>query len=115
MNMSVTSWAIGIGVSVFVGWAFTWAFLEGLRKWVGYKKKDYGYPPVPSWLTGMVERLFFTVVVALELPGSAIAMIGWLTLKMATNWNKIWTGNDPNEIRGRLPRCLPASSRCYSR
>jgi len=35
-----------------------------------------------------MERLFFTVVVAFDVSGAAIAMIGWITLKLATNWNR---------------------------
>jgi hypothetical protein len=34
-----------------------------------------------------VERLFFTVLVGLEVPGAPAAMIGWLALKLATDWN----------------------------
>ena len=35
----------------------------------------------------MVERTFFTVAVATELSGVTTAMIAWLALKFATNWN----------------------------
>src|SRR5206468_10617167 len=43
---------------------------------------------VPPWLTGAVERLAFAVFVGLELPGAATAMMGWLAIKLATNWNR---------------------------
>jgi hypothetical protein len=43
---------------------------------------------VPAWLTGLVERVFFTVLVAVEVPGVPTAMIAWLGAKMAANWNR---------------------------
>ena len=42
---------------------------------------------IPSCLTGLIEQLFFTVAVACEVSGAAIAMIGWATVKMYTGWN----------------------------
>lgn len=43
---------------------------------------------VPPWLTGGLERLFFTLLVAFDVSGTPTAMIGWLALKLATNWNR---------------------------
>jgi len=46
---------------------------------------------VPPSLTGIIERLFFTVIVAFNVSGFISAMVGWLALKLATNWNrKFW-------------------------
>ena len=45
--------------------------------------------PAPAWLTGLVERLFFTIIVAVDLSGIAIAMLAWLGLKLAINWNRL--------------------------
>ncbi len=42
---------------------------------------------VPGWVTGSVERLFFTVLVGLGVLGVPALMLVWLGLKMATNWN----------------------------
>ena len=39
-------------------------------------------------IPGILERAFFTIVVAFDVSGAAIAMIGWATLKMATGWNR---------------------------
>lgn len=80
-------WIIGLTFSVFVGWFVTWLFLELLRKAMGLGKKPKP-GGVPSWLTGIIERLFFTVLVAFNVAGIAAAMIGWIALKLATNWNQ---------------------------
>lgn len=37
---------------------------------------------------GLMERLFFIVGVAFWLPGIGVAMIAWITAKMAAGWNK---------------------------
>ena len=36
----------------------------------------------------MVERAFFTVVVAVDVSGAATAMMGWLTVKRVSHWNR---------------------------
>lgn len=45
-------------------------------------------PRVPNWLNGLIERLFFTIIVALNLSGIATAMIGWIGIKIASNWQQ---------------------------
>lgn len=51
------------------------------------EKPESAVPRVPSWLTGAVERFFFTLLVAYDVSGTGPAMVGWLALKFATNWN----------------------------
>jgi len=83
-------WTIGLLFSLVVGGIVTWLFLKVLRLWLGIPPKPRlfgGGKGVPPWLTGTVERLFFTVLIGLEVSGVPTAMIGWLALKMATNWN----------------------------
>jgi hypothetical protein len=48
---------------------------------------------VSPWLTGIVERAFFTVVLAFDVSGASTAMMAWLTVKMLPNWNR--TTADP--------------------
>jgi len=38
-------------------------------------------------VTGIIERVFFTVVVAFDVSGTATAMMGWIAIKMAAVWN----------------------------
>jgi hypothetical protein len=82
------AWVYGLLLSVVVGAIATWLFLDLLRHWLRIKRKK---PPgsIPPWLTGAVERLFFTVLIGIVglQPGFPAAMVGWLALKLATNWN----------------------------
>jgi hypothetical protein len=89
---------LGIAVSVLGGAVTVSAFLWALRKWTGIRS---GEPlidqthNVPGWLTGCVERGVFTVLVAYDLSGLATAMVGWLAIKLAANWNNPARQNDP--------------------
>ena len=83
-------WTIGLVFSLVVGGITTWLFLKVLRLWLGIPPKPRlsdGSKGVPPWLTGATERFFFTVLIGFNVPGAPTAMIGWLALKLATNWN----------------------------
>ena len=63
----------------------------------GYKEEvERDNPPNdPLNITpGVLERVFFTIVFAFDISGGGTAAIGWITLKMATNWNKTFPKND---------------------
>jgi hypothetical protein len=80
----VSRWAVGLSVSLLVGQLVTWAFLTWLRKRGGLAEPKQ---TLPRWVIGTVERLVFTIFVAL-LPTAAITpMFAWLALKLASNWN----------------------------
>jgi hypothetical protein len=79
-------WILGLFISLVIGWLVTEVFLGFLRSWLRITK----LPGIPSALTGIVERLFFTAVVGVksveltaEIP---TAMVAWLGLKLAANW-----------------------------
>lgn len=80
---------LGIAFAVVVGGVVTGGLLAGLRRGatLGPKPK-LKQPRVPAWITGAVERFVFSVLVALNVSGVAPAMVGWLALKMAANWNR---------------------------
>lgn len=42
---------------------------------------------VPGKLSRFIEQLFFLIVVAFNVQGAAIAMIGWATVRLYTGWN----------------------------
>ena len=42
---------------------------------------------MPPAVTGVIERIFFTLLVGYEVGGAGVAMIAWLGAKMASNWN----------------------------
>jgi hypothetical protein len=83
----MTRWGVGLFVSLVVGWIVTMVFLSLLRRHIELPK-DTSASQVPPSLTGLVERLFFTVAVAFDLSGTVPAMMGWLAVKMASNWNR---------------------------
>jgi hypothetical protein len=99
-------WIVGLTFSVLGGWPVTWLFLKLLRKAMRLpekpepkKKKDPR--GVPAALTGIVERLFFTVLVAFNVAGIGAPMIAWIVLKLATNWNSdYWNTNSLARLYG---------------
>ncbi len=82
--MSIWSWLFGLIVSLGIGSYATPKFLDWLREGKAEARPDV----VPRWITGMLERGFFTVAIAFNVPGSAIAMMAWLGAKMAANWSR---------------------------
>lgn len=91
--MDAKLWLIGLTFSVVAGGVVTWMFVETLRKWMRLprKPKTKGKTAprgVPPFVTGAIERLFFSVLVAFSVEGFAAAMVAWLALKLATNWNR---------------------------
>jgi len=102
------NWIVGLGVSLAVGQVATAYLLIFLRRYVEQRHQEFrqfsktrklrlfvgldSYPPVdvseknvPAWVTGPVERLFFTTVIVYEVSGAAIAMVAWITLKMLSS------------------------------
>jgi hypothetical protein len=88
--VEVKQWIAGLTFAVIVGAIVTALFLYSLRGVMGLgpKPKKPAYERVPPWITGVVERLVFATLVGLNVPGAATAMMGWLALKLATNWNR---------------------------
>ncbi len=95
LEMLEKEWVFGLLFSLVVGAIVTWIFLRVLRYRLGLPHKKPGSISIPPWLTGTVERLFFTVLIGLEMPGIPATMIGWLALKLATNWNHPDWKDDP--------------------
>lgn len=87
-------WVVGLFFSLYVGHLVTECFLDYLHEWMGYSKTK-SFPPspkssrrsVPRELTGFIERLLFTILVGAGVEGVLTAMMAWLALKMASNWN----------------------------
>jgi len=87
-------WSILIGIFISQGLGFwlTPEFLKWIRK--NYKTAavlDYELPKggALDWLTGVLERIFFTIIIAFNVSGAAVAMVSWLLVKMVTSWNSI--------------------------
>lgn len=101
MDAPILRWTVGLIVSLGVGWLFTGCFLKGLQNYIERRSllqalqasirarpKEEG-EKVPPSLTGLIERLFFTMMVATDISGTAVAMITWIFAKMVTNWNRL--------------------------
>jgi len=94
------NWILGLGFSLVVGHFAVDYFLRELRKYMQLGDRPAlagGMNRVPPWLTGGLERLFFTLLVAFGVSGTSTAMIGWLALKMVTNWNRRESEDDVKE------------------
>ena len=100
MESKIIPWTLGLLVSLLLGHYATDKFLFKLRKYAGcddkamnsfFKKNDpdtLKFKSVPPTITGVLERLFFTFIVAFNVSGAAIGMMGWLAVKMVTNLNR---------------------------
>lgn len=97
--------AIGLLLSIGIGGLVSHYF----RNWRNNRIKSIGKDSdvkkadsqniqdnILSITTGVIERTFFTILVADDVSGASVAMMGWLAVKMATNWNRIpedtWVG-----------------------
>jgi hypothetical protein len=75
-----------------VGWFHGWLQAR-------YKKPNTKPDPIPGWLTGVVERLLFTLVVGLEVGAAAPAMMAWIAAKMLAHWSRTLPSDIPKEER----------------
>lgn len=78
----------GVFISGFVGWLVTDLFFRFVsRVWKIPHVPTDGLQRLPGWLTGVTERTFFFTLVGFGVSGTAPAMIAWIGIKMAANWN----------------------------
>ncbi len=104
MDFELSDLLLGHAIALIGGGIVTPLVLNAVRKWQGITanpEPPKGAPrPVPGWLTGLLERLLFTWLVALSVSGTAVAMIAWLGIKLAADWSRpdgemnvaIWRG-----------------------
>ena len=82
------SWLIGLSVALLGGFP-VWAFIALTTRLIRLPEKpDRESSRVPGWLTGVVERGVFFMLIALSLSGVVEAGMGWLALKLAANWQR---------------------------
>jgi hypothetical protein len=91
---TVIRWASGLGVSLPLGPRLIGIILDKLRGSIREKAPEEEQTSDPTvteklyidkWLVGILERLFFTVMVAFRIPGTGAAMGLWITVKMLYN------------------------------
>ena len=95
LGWPVDAWVLGFFVSLIVGGVvmrfFVWAGRQRLKKTMGaeaFEREFNRKGSVPGWIPGLVERAFFTLAVAVDPPATIPAMIGWLGVKLAANWQR---------------------------
>jgi hypothetical protein len=82
-------WVVGLLFAVFGGMIVNPLLLWWLRR--GITPPELPRERIKGWVTGGIERLFFAVLVGLGASGVTGAMIGWIAIKLASNWNhKNW-------------------------
>ncbi|HXE67479.1 MAG TPA: hypothetical protein VN630_10570 [Rhodanobacteraceae bacterium] len=81
---------VGYLVTLVGGGVASWAFISIVSRVISLPKKkpNDGSPRVPPWLTGVIERSFFFLILMLGVSGVVEAMMGWLALKLAANWQR---------------------------
>ena len=91
MHKVLFDWLIGlVVVSTVLGAFLSYVWYWALAKLAGVKRD------LPSWkailtengvLTGIIERVFFTVAIATGMSGITIGMVAWTALKSRTLWS----------------------------
>jgi hypothetical protein len=87
---TVIVWLTGLVLSCVLGHFIVEEFLKWLSTHLGLPA-DRSVPGdaakrTPAWVTGGLERFFFTIAVAVNIAGVLPAMIAWLGVKLAANW-----------------------------
>lgn len=114
--MAIYSWLSGIAVALLGGGVAAWAFSTAAEKLLRIPPKPYSsVPRIPPWLTGLVERSFFVVLVAINDNGALESMMGWLAIKLAVNWQKYDYEAQPSaQSRGLLALLTGAISLAFA-
>lgn len=91
-------WFIGFGVSIILAAALVPLIMRPIRRHI-VRCAERRNEPIPDvylspldvsiHLFASAERIFFTILVTFDVSATAAAMIGWITIKMVTDWNRI--------------------------
>jgi hypothetical protein len=96
----ILRWLVGlVAVAIIVGTIVSYLWYALLCWLLNSERKVPAWPKRPleetGQLTGIVERVFFTVAIATGMSGTAIAMIAWITVKNLILWPG-FTRNGPS-------------------
>lgn len=91
----------GFGVSLLIGLVVVHYFHDWLTKKLPAITEAQPEIGIPAGITGLIERLGFTLLVIVQPEAAPTAMMGWLGLKMAANWNKDMTPVDGEDAKAR--------------
>ncbi len=89
----IVSGVLGVGVSYYV-WKWLHAYFNRLNTSQGWNLPAEHTSTVTLFpvLTGIFERAFFTVLIALQVTGTGGGIIAWVGVKMAVGWGAIKEG-----------------------
>ncbi|MEJ2463957.1 MAG: hypothetical protein P8098_20355 [Candidatus Thiodiazotropha sp.] len=80
-------WLYGLAISLVGGLIVAGFYRFVLEKALRTSKPIQEAKRFPGWLLGIMERLFFTILIATNATAVVPAMMGWLAIKMAINWS----------------------------
>lgn len=87
-------WILGLGIALGLGSIGSYLWYKALTIVTGCQAEEQGRAFFASGpLTGIVERLFFTVAIGLGLSGVATAMLIWVTVKLQAHYHIFTSGN----------------------
>lgn len=103
---TAVGWVIGLGVvSLFLGSVVSFLVWRALHKYFGRLNVERGWN-LPSdftttvwlypFLIGILERLFFTILIAFQVTGAGGGLIGWIGVKLAVGWGSVKEGKTAN-------------------
>lgn len=92
MIEGIITFLIGAFFPLCLGTWLTPVFHRALRK--NFLKAIDETDHIHPWgllqaVVGLMERIFFTVFVVIDINSVLIGMIAWIALKMATNWGRL--------------------------
>lgn len=110
-------WFFGLGIfALGIGWLSTFILVNVLDSYIQAKaaerKEEERYDEfvvaadIPSWLVGLIERTFFTILVAFNVSATAVAMIAWVTVKMLYSWDIVWRERENITVRSLVLSAL---------
>lgn len=101
---TVAGWLVGlVGVSLLLGSLCSYVVWEQLRRFflrtaqrLNWQVPDQaaGRIPVQPILIGLLERLFFTILIAFNVSGVAAGIATWILVKMVSGWNRLAGGDE---------------------
>lgn len=106
-SFSVPWYITGLVVSLGFGHCVTWILVEWMHyrfgitpEWIA-SNFDFGLAAFPRSLLGIIEQLFFMVLIAADVSGVATGMLTWIFVKMASNWNLFYQAGsgEPSDIK----------------
>ena len=88
---------IGLVFALFLGHFVTDFLVNWLRKHTG---EEVASNNIMAILIGSFERLLFFPLVACDMPGVATAIIAWIALKTAPDWERLKNEKNLETLKG---------------